>query len=356
MPTVGQAQDRSRTLACESIVVFVSSTCPHCIEAKAFLSTLNLTAQRLQIIYREVTQDPQARQELKALNERHGIVRPGVPTFNVCGRVIVGFNPSEVSAALYGTAGSEPPRGVQIPFFGNVSPASFGLPAFTIVLGLVDGFNPCAMWVLLFLLSILVNVKRRSRILMVAGTFVLISGITYFAFMAAWLNVFLIIGYSRALQVSLGGLAILVGSVHVKDFFALHRGLSLSIPDRVKPRLYERVRRVVRAENLPIAIGGTVVLAILVNFIELLCTAGLPALYTQILSNYPLSNTAYYGYLALYNLAYIADDGAMVAIAVVTLGHRRLQEREARWLKLLSGGFIIVLGSVLIIAPEVFAL
>lgn len=209
---------------------------------------------------------------------------------------------------------------------------------------------------LLFLLSILVNVKQRSRILLVAGTFVLISGITYFVFMAAWFNVFLILGYSRMLQLVLGGLAILVGSVHVKDFFALHRGLSLSIPETAKPLLYDRIRRVVRAENLPIALGGTVILAVLVNFVELLCTAGLPALYTQILTYFDLENGAYYGYLALYNLAYIADDAVMVAIAVVTLGHRRLQERQARWLKLLSGALIVALGATLILAPNFLTL
>jgi hypothetical protein len=207
------------------------------------------------------------------------------------------------------------------------------------------------MWVLLFLLSILVNIKQRGRILLVAGTFVLISGVTYFAFMAAWLNAFLILGYSRLLQLSLGGLAILVGSVHLKDFFALRRGVSLSIPDAVKPRLYERVRRIVRAENLPIALGATVLLAVLVNFVELLCTAGLPAVYTQILSSHDLGTATRYGYLVLYNLAYIADDSVMVAIAVVTLSHRRLQERGAQWLKLLSGAAIMALGATLIFAP-----
>ncbi len=349
-----ERQEPSRTLDCDHIIVFVSKTCPHCAAAKTYLSELKVIEARLEIDYREITQDLRAREEFIELNEQHGIARPAVPTFDICGRVIVGFNETALRNTLYGQGTADQIARAEIPLFGAISPATVGLPAFTIALGLVDGFNPCAMWVLLFLLSILVNVRRRSRIIMVAGTFVLISGITNFSFMVAWLNAFLIIGYSRALQVVLGTIAILVGSVHLKDFVALHRGISLSIPDSVKPKLYDRIRRVIRAENLPIALGGTVVLAIMINFVELLCTAGLPALYTQILSNYPLSDAAYYGYLVLYNVAYIADDSVMVTIAIVTLGDHRLQERQARWLKLLSGGFIIILGGVLILAPEVF--
>ena len=100
------------------------------------------------------------------------------------------------------------------------------------------------------------------------------------------------------------------------------------------------------------ALGGVVVIAVLVNLVELLCTAGLPALYTQVLSYYPLSDAGYYGYLALYNLAYVFDDALMVTIAVVTLGQHRLQERGGRWLKLLSGAVIVVLGALLLLAPE----
>lgn len=220
------------------------------------------------------------------------------------------------------------------------------------MVGLVDGFNPCAMWVLLFLLSMLVHVRQRSRILLVAGTFVLVSGIIYFAFMAAWFNVFRIVGYSRLLQVVLGAFALTIGAVHIKDFFMLGRGLSLSIPAGVKPSLYERARGVIRAEKLGAAMFGVTLIAIMVNFVELLCTAGLPALYTQVLTYYPLSTASYYGYLLLYNLAYIADDALMVSVAVVTLSHHKLQESQGRWLKLISGTVICVLGGLLLIAPE----
>jgi hypothetical protein len=109
-------------------------------------------------------------------------------------------------------------------------------------LGLLDGFNPCAMWVLLFLLSLLVHLQSRTRMALIAGVFVLVSGAVYYAFMAAWLNVFLVVGMSAALRWTLGGLALAMGGVNIKDFFAWNRGFSLSIPASAKPGLYARAR------------------------------------------------------------------------------------------------------------------
>ncbi len=247
---------------------------------------------------------------------------------------------------------AESPDVVDVPLLGRLSAKRLGMPAFTILIGLVDGFNPCAMWVLLFLLSVLVNLKDRWKILAVAGTFVVISGVAYFAFMAAWLNVLLLVGFLRWVQVLLAVLAVVVGTIHIKDFFAFKKGVSLSIPESSKPGIYSRVRRIVLAENLIAAIGGAVVLAILVNIIELLCTAGLPALYSQVLSlqNYPWWEN--YAYLSLYIVAYMLDDSIMVGIVVVTMGKKKLQEGQGRWLKLVSGLVILALGLVLLFKPE----
>jgi hypothetical protein len=227
-----------------------------------------------------------------------------------------------------------------------------GLPAFTFMIGLVDGYNPCAKWVLVFLLSILVNVRSRVKILAIAGTFVLASGLAYFAFMAAWLNVFLLVGYIRWLQIALGLVAVWIGLINVKDFFAFKRGISLSIPEAAKEGIYARVREIVTAKYLGAAVATAVVLAITVNIVELLCTAGLPALYTQILTVQELPAWQNYAYLLLYDLAYMLDDMLMLGIFVVTLSHRKVQEREGRWLKLVSGLVILALGLVMLFSPE----
>jgi hypothetical protein len=208
------------------------------------------------------------------------------------------------------------------------------------------------MWVLLLLLSILVNLKDRWRILAIAGTFVCVSGAAYFAFMAAWLSVFEWIGYVRPVQVCLGLLAIVIGVIHVKDFVAFKQGVSLSIPEAVKPGIYDRMRRIVNADNLPAAIAGAFTLAVLVNVVELLCTAGLPAVYTNILSQQGFSAAGRYGYLLLYILAYMFDDALMVTGVVWTLSRLKLQETGGRWLKLVSGSVILLLGLTMLFKPE----
>jgi len=241
---------------------------------------------------------------------------------------------------------------IEVPVLGRLSASKLGMPLFTVAIGLVDGFNPCAMWVLLFLLSILVNLKDRRRILAIAGTFVIVSGLAYYAFMAAWLNVFMLIGYLRPIQICLALLAVVIGMVHIKDFFAFRKGFSLSIPESAKPGLYARVRKIVTAENLTAAIAGAFVLAVLVNVIELLCTAGLPALYTNILVQQGFSSSVRYAYLGLYILAYMFDDGLMVGVVVMTLSKKKLQESHGRWLKLISGSAILILGVIMLFKPE----
>ena len=253
------------------------------------------------------------------------------------------------------TQGATPPpavESIQTKWFGELRVRNLGLPLFTIVIGLLDGFNPCSMWVLIFMLSLLAGLANRPKMLLIAGTFVAVEGIAYFAFMAAWLNMFLLIGLSRITELILGSIAGLAGVINIKDFWAFRRGISLSIPDTAKPGLYARMRRILQAENILAALIGTVMLAVLVQAVELVCTAGLPALYTRILTMHQLDQWVYYGYLALYNVAYMLDDVLVLAIGVITMSHYRLQEREGRWLKLISGIVMVGLSAVMIVKPD----
>jgi glutaredoxin len=347
------------------IEVFVRAGCPHCEAAKIFLDELRLEQPSLHIALHDIAEDPAARQRLITLVQERGLTTVGVPTFLVGTELIIGFQSSETTGAeiratldrkALGTTVNPSVESIETRWLGRLRVHDLGLPLFTILIGLLDGFNPCAMWVLLFLLSLLVNLQDRRKMALIAGTFVAVSGLLYFAFMAAWLNVFLAIGLSRTVQIGLGGIALFIGAVNVKDFFALHQGLSLSIPESAKPGLYARIRRILQADNLAGALVGVIVLAGLVNLIELLCTAGFPAVYAQILTMQQLPTWEYYGYLGLYNLAYILDDALMVTIAVVTLSRKKLQERAGRWLKLTGGAVMLSLGLVLLLKPEWLAL
>ncbi|MBK7977666.1 MAG: glutaredoxin family protein [Deltaproteobacteria bacterium] len=343
---------------CERIEVWSRAGCPHCEEARRFLADLRRLQPGIEVVVHDVEHERDALDSLRALAARERFAGVSVPTFAMCGTVWVGFDDAITTGRRIEAlvAGLDDERsedtGVDVIGLGRVRVEDLGLPLFTVVLGLVDGFNPCAMWVLLFLLSILVNLRDRRRIVLIAGTFVMVSGLAYFAFMAAWLNVFLLVGLSRAVQVALGVIALAIGTIHVKDAVAFGRGPSLSIPEAAKPGIYTRVRKIVNAEALGPALAGAFVLAVLVNVVELLCTAGLPALYTQILGLQALDPLARYAYLVLYNVAYVADDTLMVALVTITLSRRKLDTTGGRWLKLVSGLVVLVLGILLLAAPE----
>jgi glutaredoxin len=405
-------EDRLRELS--GITLYTRTGCARCDDAKAWIPSFLARFPGFAVATVDIGTDAAGRARLEQLVKKNGVGGVSVPVLHVCNSVVVGFDTamttgrrieqfvdrwaidcpppqpqpppldhsSDTTASLSQVPDEPAPRPrLDVPpepleqsvsqpsmrqqlepevidapalemFNGRLDPRRLGMPLFTLAVGLIDGFNPCAMWVLLLLLSILVNLKDRARILAVAGTFVFVSGAAYFAFMAAWLNVFEWIGYVRPVQVCLGLLAIVIGSIHVKDFFAFKQGVSLSIPETAKPGIYDRMRRIVNADNLPAAVAGAFALAVLVNVVELLCTAGLPAVYTNILSQQRFSAAVRYGYLLLYILAYMFDDAIMVAGVVWTLSRLKLQETGGRWLKLLSGGVIFLLGLTMLFKPE----
>jgi thiol-disulfide isomerase/thioredoxin len=336
--------------------------CPHCEEARPFLEQLQRERPELRVEATEVRNDAAGRQRFIDTMRRLGAMAAGIPTFVVGDRYLVGFtrgvSEAQIARLVDGALeGSSAPVAaasdvVQTKWFGRLSASELGLPLFTLALGLLDGFNPCAMWVLIFLLAMLAGQRDRTRMALTAGTFVLVGGLVYFIFMAAWLSVFLVVGMMRPAQLVLGAVALGIGALNLKDFVAFGHGPSLSIPASAKPGIYARVRKVLQEHTLAESMLGVAGLAVLVNFVELLCTAGLPAIYTSILARHELSMGGRLAYIGLYNLAYIADDSVMVTLAVVTLSRRRLAENAGRWLKLVSAVVMLALGSLLLFRPE----
>jgi hypothetical protein len=188
--------------------------------------------------------------------------------------------------------------------------------------------------------------------LIVGGTFVLFSGIVYFVFMAAWLNVFLIAGELRVITIIAGLLALTVAALNIKDFFWFKEGPSLSIPESAKPGLFKRMRGIVATGNLGPMLASTVLLAIVANSYELLCTAGFPMVYTRVLTLSQLDTWQYYAWLAVYNVIYVIPLLAIVIVFVKTMGARKLSESEGRILKLVSGFMMLGFGLLLLIAPQ----
>ncbi len=239
-----------------------------------------------------------------------------------------------------------------IPLIGKVNLKEVSLPLFTMVLGLVDGFNPCAFFVLCFLLTLLIYAKSRKKMLAIGLTFVFVSGLAYFLFMAAWLNFFLLTGGMTIVTVIGGAIAILLGVINFKEFFFLGKGdVSTTISAGHKKDLFARMRGLVKSNTFAEILVGTIVLAIVANTYELLCTVGLPMIYTKALTMHGLDTLGYYLYLALYNLFYVMPLMAIVIAFAWTLGAKRISKGMGEALKLISGLMMLRFGLTLIIAP-----
>jgi thiol-disulfide isomerase/thioredoxin len=366
---------------------FYSPTCPHCQAAAPFIDELAARWPWLEVQKFSVKDDRKNSRFYYETALALGTKALSVPGFIFCRQVLIGYDTAEttgaeiagaleacrerqlaqgttsmsaVPATVGGTAddpGTPLATGqggtsVRVPFVGTVDAKALSLPVLTLVLAGMDAFNPCAFFVLLFLLSLLVHAKSRTRMAIVGGTFVLFSGLVYFVFMAAWLNVFLIAGELRVITVIAGLVALGVAALNIKDYFWFKEGPSLSIPESAKPGLFKRMRDIVNTGSLAPMLASTVLLAIVANSYELLCTAGFPMVYTRALTLAKLETWQYYAWLAAYNVIYVIPLLAIVIVFVRTMGARKLSEDEGRILKLVSGFMMLGFGLLLLIAPQ----
>lgn len=240
----------------------------------------------------------------------------------------------------------------ELPFFGRTDLTNFSLPVLTIVLGLVDGFNPCAMWVLIFLITLLLGEKSKKKIWLVVGSFVFASGVSYFIFMTAWLNLFLIMGYIRIITMLIGLFAMGAGISHLKEYFTTKGALTCEVGDEEShEKMITKMKNII---SQPVTIGilvSIIGLAFAVNAIEFVCSAAIPAIYTQLLALSGLSTIAYYLYILMYVFFYMLDHIIIFGMAAFALG-LGAGEKYAKYCKLLGGIILALLGFVMVFAPH----
>ncbi|WP_445781288.1 cytochrome C biosynthesis protein [Shewanella sp.] len=391
---------------------FWSKTCPHCREAHPFIDALGERVEWIEL-HDYVISAPGNVDKLMQMGKQTDVEPKSVPYFAICGEAVVGYNSHNVTgryildrlidcyqrqggladignklddflgtvtlkdAPLFETCAdtSDDPstqgscgmsfdsasqieqkpqvQPVEIPLIGAVHPEQMSLPVLTLVLAGVDAFNPCAFFVLLFLLSIMVNAGSRKRMLLVGGIFVFFSGFIYFIFMSAWLNLFQLLGGGDGgiIITCAGLLALTAALVNIKDYFYGRGDVSLSMSVENRGSLIKRMGKLSKASSLPTMILGSTILAILANAYELLCTAGFPMIYTSVLSLSDIDTMQRYMYLIAYNIVYVIPLAAIVIVFSMTLGKRKLTEKEGEVLKLMSGIMMLGLGGMLVFNP-----
>lgn len=347
---------------------FWSKKCPHCREALPFIDGLSMQKDWLVVHSLELTEHPEHVTQYMQMAQQLGQDANAVPAFFWCGNMTVGYDNEQgmgrfllqqlrhcreqLSTSTHPQAATPALPPIALPLLGEITAEQYSLPMFTLILAGLDAFNPCAFFVLLFLLSLLVHARSRLRILAIGGIFVFFSGLLYFLFMAAWLNVFMLIGQITLITAVAGAIAIAMALINIKDYFWFKQGVSLSIPEGAKPGLFQRMRRTVQADRPAAMVAAAIALAAFANLYEFLCTAGFPMVFTRILTLSHLDTTSYYLYLLLYNVIYVIPLMLIVALFAITLGAKKLQERQGRILKLISGMMMLLLGVVLLLNSE----
>jgi thiol-disulfide isomerase/thioredoxin len=354
--------------------------CPHCEKEKVFLEKLQNKYPHLAVKSYEVWRNKGNALFFSQMAEAYGTKATAVPmTFIGNFEPIVGYNNDKVTGkkiedrvkyciehtCINLLMESEKPvkkealreeegKTITLPIFGKMDASKITLPVLTLILAGLDSFNPCAFFVLFLLLSILVYARSRKRMLLIGGTFVFFSGFIYFLFMSAWLNLFLYTGQLKIITKIAGLIALVISVINIKDFFLFKKGLSLSVPEKAKPKLFERMRNLLKATSLPSMLAGTIVLATAANTYELLCTVGFPIVFTRILTLSNLMPLQYYFYLIFYNVIYVIPLGVVVLVFAITLGSKKLTEWQGQILKLISGMMMLGLGGILLINPDLF--
>lgn len=241
---------------------------------------------------------------------------------------------------------------IKLPFLGETDIHKLSLPILAVLMGVLDGFNPCAMWVLIFLISLLLGMKDKKRMWTLGTAFIVASASVYFIFMAAWLNLILFLGIIIWVRLLIAGLALFGGGYSLKKFFKNKAGTCEVTEGKSKQKIFDKLKKIAKQNNLWLALAGIIILAFAVNLVELICSAGLPAVFTQVLAMNNLPKFGYYLYILLYIFFFMIDDLVVFFVAMFTLKMTGITNKYARYSSLIGGILMIAIGILLVFKPE----
>ena len=347
------------------LILFYGQGCPHCANEIEFLGTLSEDFPELEIRAYEVYNDQANRAHFAETMTALGQEPSGVPTTVIQDRVWVGFDDSvgeqiravvealSEPAAPPSTVPEGPNEVIHLPVIGPVDLGGTSLAVATVLIALVDGVNPCSLWVLSILLALVLRTGSRRRVIAIGVTFLFITALLYALYVAGLFGFLSQVANLTWIRIAMAAVAFAFGIINLKDYFWFKKGISLSIPERGKPWIYRRMRSVADAgESLPVALAGTAFLAVGVSVLETPCTAGYPLLWTNLLATNEVSLTGAIPLFALYMAVFLIDELLVFGVAVVAMRAAKLDEGKGRVLKLLGGTVMVVLAATLLFFPE----
>jgi cytochrome c biogenesis protein CcdA/glutaredoxin len=367
------------------VYFFWGDGCPHCAKAKPFLESLARDDPRVVLRSYEVWHNEDNQAILQAMGERAGFDPQYVPTIFIGSRYWEGYDEQvaqeieTVIAACLKNGCQDPGAGIvsarpadadtpapnspeptpapstktiRFPLIGAVDLSSQSLWISTILIGLVDGFNPCSLWVLTMLLALTLHTGSRRKVLAIGLIFLTVTAAVYGLFITGLFTMFAVLRFTGWIQAAVALVALVFGLVNLKDYFWYQEGVSFTISDSKKPGIAQRMRALMDP-NLSFwgLAGGTVVMAAGVSLVEFSCTAGFPVLWTNLVSAQGVGGATFLLLLILYLVVYQLDELAIFGAAVYSLKASRLEEKHGRILKLLGGMLMLTLAMVMLIRP-----
>lgn len=370
-----------------NLYLFHGDGCPHCAKEREYLKEIEKEYDDVNIHLYEVWYDTDNQELMEKVKKELNSSTNYVPLTIIGDKYTVGFNDNTklmiknniekclkedcedvVGNVLAGKTANETTIKKEVkeqkkdkedsikdlPILGKVDVKKVSLPIMAAVIGLVDGFNPCAMWVLVFLISMLLGTKDRKKMWILGLTFLFTSAFIYLLFMVAWLNVAIKMNTVIWLRITIAIIAIIAAFINLKSFYkSLKKDTGCEVVDSKKRKnIIEKIKKFTLEKSLILGLLGVMTLAVSVNFIELACSAGLPLLFTQILALNNLSKLSYMIYILIYIFFFLIDDIIVFVIAMFTLKITGISNKYSKYSHLIGGIIMLLIGLLMIIKPE----
>jgi len=348
-----------------NIYLFYGNGCPHCAKEEAFLDRLEEKYQGKINVYRYETWYNSANKNLMlSIKTLFGVnATTGVP-FTVMGEEYYpGYNDyvgKKIEDKLREyleidtiTEDVVDENKENIPFLGEVDVKEVSIGLIAVILGLVDGFNPCAMWILLFLINMLFEMKNKKRMLLFGLTFLTVSGIVYFLSMLGITEIFSLISVPLV-RSFIGIVAFIAGLLNIRKYITTRNEENCChlVDNKKRKKIFNRIQKFTAEKNLLLALIGVIVLAVSVNIVELACSTVFPATFAEILAVNEVTGFLKIIYLLIYTLFYMLDDMVVFVIAVATLNIAASSTKYGKYSSLIGGIIMLLMGLLLVFKPE----
>ena len=340
-----------------NLYLFHGDGCPHCKEEKAWLETIREKYQdNLNIYYFEVWYDSDNAKLMEIAKERFSVSKNGVPLTIIGDKYYLGYSEvvgSSIENKIKEYIGEEKNDNIKIPIIGEVNIKDVSIPLVAVILGFIDGFNPCAMWILLFLINLLFGMHDKKKAWILGLTFLFISGLVYFLSMIG-INFVLGIATVNWMKIAIAIFILTAGIFNLRKYLKIRKeeaGCTI-VDDKKRKKLIGKMRAIIRSKSFGLALVGIIVLATTVNLIEMACSLGFPVIFNEVLTVNNITGFTKIIYLLIYIFFYMIDDMVVFSISMITLEATGVTNKYNKLCTLISAIIMIIMGLLLIIKPD----